>query len=144
MFDMLLRACSLQGYSSSELVSSGSEVIERTLSSTFLYLYLPKDTWTLLLKTESEGTTIETGWLVQPDLAIVTKCEIGSSGDLKVRRKFCDEFVLPNAWVVVGTSSSDAFLVLLQDVSLRVEKRISKKVAPVKVSAEELDELLTE
>lgn len=39
---------------------------------------------------------------------------------------------------------SDTFLVQLQDVSLRFEKRISSEVAPVSASAEELEELLTE
>jgi len=73
------------------VVYSGSEVIDRTYSSTFLYLGLPKDTWTLLMKTESGATTIETGWLVQPDLVMVTNCEIGSSGDLVVSRKFNDK-----------------------------------------------------
>jgi len=41
----------------------------------------------------------------------------------------------------VHTNSSH---VVLQEVSLRVEKRISSKVAPVEVSAEELEDLLVE
>jgi len=103
------RVCSLQGYSSSQLVSSGTEVVEKTFSSTFLNLCLPKDTWTLLLKTESGGTTIETGWLVQPELMLVTKCEIGSSGDLTVRREFCDARFSWNVW---SSNTSQILLVI--------------------------------
>ncbi|KAG0626942.1 hypothetical protein M758_2G163200 [Ceratodon purpureus] len=102
-----------EGYTSSELTRSGTEVLQRTPTNTFLYGWLPKDMWTLLLKTESGGTTIETGWLAEPDMMIVTKCEIGSSGDLK-------------------------------EVSLRVEKRISNEVPPLKVSAQDVEDLLTE
>lgn len=70
-----------QEYTSSELISSGVEDGERQLPDTVLYL--PKDTWTSLSKSESGGTVVETGWLVEPDQAIVTICELESSGDLK-------------------------------------------------------------
>lgn len=72
----------MQEYTSSELISSGVEDGERQLPDTVLYL--PKDTWTSLSKSESGGTVVETGWLVEPDQAIVTICELESSGDLKV------------------------------------------------------------
>jgi hypothetical protein len=81
--------CPLQGYASSELVHTGSEVVERNWSSTFLYGWFSKDTWTLLMKTESGATTIETGWLVEPDLMMVTMCEVGTSGNLKVSSFKC-------------------------------------------------------
>ena len=76
----------MQEYTSSELVSSGMEDMERQMADTVLYL--PKDTWTSLSKSESGGTVVETGWLVKPDQAIVSICEFGSSGDLKVSDNF--------------------------------------------------------
>ncbi|XP_024402159.1 uncharacterized protein [Physcomitrium patens] len=62
---------------------SGEEIFERTLADSFLFLCLPKDMWTLLTRTDSGGTLVETGWLVNPDQCIVSRCEFEESGILK-------------------------------------------------------------
>lgn len=70
-----------QTFISGELIPSGVEDFDRKLADEALYL--PKDSWTCLRKSESGNAVVETGWLVQPDQAIVSICEVGSFGDLK-------------------------------------------------------------
>lgn len=74
----------MQTFISGELIPSGVEDFDRKLADEALYL--PKDSWTCLRKSESGNAVVETGWLVQPDQAIVSICEVGSFGDLKVNR----------------------------------------------------------
>ena len=68
----------------SELIrSEDSEVLERPAAADNV-VFLPKDMWTVLKDSGSGGSIVETGWLVQRDLALVSVCEFESSNKPKV------------------------------------------------------------
>jgi len=67
----------------SELIrSEDSEVLERPAAADNV-IFLPKDMWTVLKDSGSGGFIVETGWLVQRDLALVSVCEFESSNKPK-------------------------------------------------------------
>lgn len=76
---------------SSELRSTSGKDLERQLD--MATVFLPKDMWTCLKISDAGGSFLETGWLAQPDFAVVATCEFASSGALMVSptiKIFCE------------------------------------------------------